>query len=211
MPILYVPAQSLERIEDQLIDNQLRPEHKVFANGLEANNHLDMGYDEVPDIYRSSLAHHTAALIVSTNVRVSFVAPVPTGANGWGHEVAHDIALIDDVEEPVVLEFEKSDRRVFVNFPETIEKIAELKKQYGDDVTGVVIDDATSDGGTSEALADYLIEQEIYPELIASIFFRGDLDLLQSKYNRIFTIARNIPMNLDWKKYNAEGEITSAV
>jgi hypothetical protein len=72
-----------------------------------------------------------------------------------------------------------------------------------------VIDDATTDGGTTEAYADFLAEQDLDVDFALSIFFRGAniAKLENSKYRRAVLLARHIPNFIDWQYFNQTGEL----
>jgi orotate phosphoribosyltransferase len=204
---LILPTLPLEGLEDSLLSSQLKEGEKIFANGTPANNHLDMGYEEVPERLRPFIVRGLDLLLEDAGVsRPDFIATVPSGADGWG------IAMKQRMERgleysPAWLNFHKAERRVFENTAETSALIEILNLSRGVP-KGVVLDDASSDGGTAEALADHLTEQGLSISLIEVIVFRGLASQLQSKYLRAALLYRPIPYRMDWKRYRATGHIT---
>lgn len=201
---ITTPYPPLEDLTESLIREQLRPWDQPFANTDEANNHLNIGYEEVSAHLRPEIVEGLGELIVVSKVQPIFIAPVPKGANGWGEELVEK--LPDRIAKPALLTFEKVDKRKFANLPEADKEIAKLKAKHNRP-TGVVIDDATTDGGTSEAMADFLTEQGLAVDLVLSIFYRGDIRLLSSNYRRAVLVTRHLPLMLDWKKYLGDGTI----
>ncbi len=199
-----MPSPPYVPLEKELLSTQLRPGDRVFANGETANNHLDMGYEEVPRLTRSVIPSALVNVVMKANIEPTFVAAVPSGANGWGKRLAANLNVGREERMPL-LKFSKLDRRVFEPTTATRKRIRKLRgRTVGQ---GIVIDDASSDGGTSEALADLLTEQGLDVGLVLSVFFRGDIKALRSKYQRGALIARHLPLMMDWDVYRQTGSI----
>lgn len=192
--ILRPQMRDVRDLTDMILSRCLHKGDVVFASGARANNHLDLGYEEVPSELRNPVADLAASIIIDNQIEHDFIATVPTGADGWGDAVA--LRLGDS--RVVRLKSQKIDRRKFANTPESERLLESLKAQHQQPI-GVVIDDATSDGGTSEAYADFLTEQGMTVNLVMSMFYRGNLAKLQSKYPRATVLAEEIPHQIDWK------------
>lgn len=192
---VIIPSPPLRDLETEVIQSQLRFGDQIFANGEVANNHLDLGFDEVPEDLHPKIALQLGEFVSSSVISPDFIAPVPRGAVGWGRD------LVTHFEnKPELIVFDKIARRIFRSTDESREQTRSLmggSKQP----TGIVIDDATSDGGTSEALAERLEDMGMQVSLVASIFLRGDINTFRSQYDRAFLIARHIPYSLDWTAF----------
>lgn len=191
--ILRPKMHDVRDLTDMVLSRCLHEGDVVFANGERANNHLDIGYSEVPSELRNPIADLAASMIIDNQIRSDFIATVPTGADGWGDAVAMRLGG----SRAVRLKSQKITRREFANTSES-ERLIESLKAHHQQPTGIVIDDATSDGGTSEAYADFLVEQGMAISLVMSIFYRGKLAELQNKYPRATVLAKEIPVILDW-------------
>lgn len=181
---------------DQLLAAQLRPGDRVFASGEAANNHLDLGYEETTPELRPTIVHDLAELIVDTVGVPAFIAPVPTGAVGWGKQVS---GLLTPTPELIVLD--KVAPREFKPTSELRSQIRKLRNRRG-----VVIDDATSDGGTSAAYAECIEKLGLEVSLVVSIFFRGQ-EYAKNRFQRLHLFARPIPYQLNWQKFLDECEL----
>ncbi len=199
---MILPQKRPDSLEKELISSNLRAGECVFASGIRADNHLDLGFKEVSYAHRLQIVSQMGSLISrEANFRPDFIAPVPTGAIGWANGLADFFAL--QGERPPVLEFEKVDRRVFGTPKHTREAIERLKDVKANPV-GLVNDDATWDGGTSEVFAGHVSAEGLTVGLIASIYFRGHSELLRSDYPRAAVFARHIPAKLDVELFKAE-------
>jgi|SRR5690606_414859 len=193
-----------DKLAQNLLANQLTERYAVFANGASSNNHLGMGFDEVDSRYHPLIASGLSRLVTEFCPKPHYIASVPTGADGWGELVTK--RLSGYFGGPMHLKFKKVQRREFANTPETPSLFKQLFAENKPPV-GVVLDDATTDGGTSEAMANFLSGQGLEVGLVLSIFYRGDLRALKSRYRRGYLIAREIPTRLDWEAFREIGEI----
>lgn len=181
----------------------IHDEPKVFASGVVANNHVDGGFEEVSEPLRFEIATHLEHFLGPLAVGAHFIAPVPSGANGWAYawqEYSTESGL-------AVVEVAKVERRRFEATQETNDALALLQAEHGD-LGCVVLDDVTSDGGTSEALADFYEERGIKVRLVASLLFRGIAPTIASKYSRATLMKQYVPTQLDWNTYRRSGEIS---
>lgn len=184
-----------EELIDQVVARQLREGAVVFASGDVANNHLDLGYSETHPSLRTTIVEALGDLLIAKNIHPTFMVPVPTGADGW---VKSYNVLLDIPSKLIFLN--KLGKRQF----ELKEDNGGLHKIKG--ISGIVIDDATSDGGTSEAAADYITKHGFHIEAVISLFFRGNLPIT-SKYQRHWLAHRPIPAKLNWQIFRQQGKI----
>lgn len=190
MPKLWTPDQSLIELEAEVIENCLVYDTRPFAGtDAEVNNHLNFGYDETPETLRSKVVYEAGKLIMATGLNFKFIIAVPTGANDWATEIGQQID-----PEPTQLWFTKTHRREFKPTASTLKALEDL-----DEPTALIVDDATSDGGTTEAMANQAQDLGLRPLLLLSLFFRGTLPI-DSKYERAVVMARHIPLMIDWEK-----------
>lgn len=193
-------------LERLVLNAQLSEGDFMFANGQHTNNHLDMGYDEVSPDVREIIVPRLGQLVVVSDSCPMFIAPVPNGADGWAEDLAVDLGKASVA--PKILYAHKLGRRKFENTPIINRQIARWRDD-GVDPRGMVIDDVSSDGGTGEAMADFLTEQGLEIDLVVSILYRGDIANLSSRYRRAILIARQIPYFMDWAIFRSSGEIRS--
>lgn len=182
--------------------------HEIFANGLSANNKILGSYDEINNIeLRDRVTQRAAELIVASGCEFDFIAPVPTGAVGWAYSIIRSLKITN---VPVLLfEKEKGEKRKFQTTSFSDLQIEWLKERY-EKPRGIVIDDVTSDGGTNEAMADFLTDKGLGISLVFSLLYRGELSrLLESdrKYKRAYLMAKHIPYSIDWKERKDSGLI----
>jgi orotate phosphoribosyltransferase len=203
MAEVITPSIPNTELTDRFIDSTLVPNNKPFAGGAsEVNNHVDGGYEEVKDLgLREAVVKQAAGFILSSGVEFDCIAPVPNGATGWAY------AIVRELQDPelLVLESAKIRNRLF-----QATKFGEL--QYQSLINrysrpkALVLDDVTSDGGTNEAMADYLTDLGLEVSLVMSLLFRGDIGRLQQadrKYKRSILMQREIPHLIDWAKRDA--------
>ncbi len=205
---VFRPSFKLDRFTDDVLASQLKlQENRVFANGTVANNHLDMAYDELASGLHLPLVRAGKDVIRIARVVPLVFVPVPNGANGYGDRFANATYSETQIELPQALKFIKKDRRVFEAKSETDQIISDLKAE-NEKIPCVVIDDASSDGGTGEALADHLVDDYDFDVVLClSMFYRGNLDTLESKYDRGVVLAREIPLDLDWSAFREDGTV----
>lgn len=195
---LILPNASTRNLSREVINAQLKEGDVLFAGGTLANNHLDLGYEEVAPRLRAKIAARYGNLEAQLGFVPDFRAYVPSGGDGWDAEINPEASSL---HRPPLF-FKKLGRRVFEALPETEDKIAELKNKLFCP-TGLVIDDASHDGGTAEALADHIVDEyDIEVRFITALFFRGEPKQLEkSKYGRAAIMAREIPPQLDWESF----------
>jgi len=181
-------------ITRQLIASQLHEGAVTFANGQQANNHLDLGYDETAPQLRPHIVDAFSRLLFVKNLEVDFIVPVPSGAEGW-----IDDYVTRQVTSPEIIRLHKLQKRHF-------KLLDDLDVNDYTNKQGIVVDDATSDGGTSEAAADYMTEQGFTIGAVVSLFVRGQ-QLAPSKYPRLWLAHRHIPTKLDWNMYRQTGKL----
>lgn len=199
--ILLPRAIPANLIDDFIDETLVRPrEGRVrFANGTYANNKLNAGYEEVSESLSARVMTPLTRLILQSSAGLDFICPVPTGANGWAAHFARNLTHPSRQEVPV-LEFNKipGEKRRFLASSKGLAQIRTLHRAPRI-IRGIVIDDASSDGGTSEALADKLEQQyKLKVDLVVSVFYRGVVGELVSKYNRAILLNRHIPNIIDW-------------
>lgn len=166
----------------------------MFANGQEANNHLDLGYDETAPPLRPYIVDAFSRLLFVKNIDVDFIVPVPSGAQGWIDAYANR-----QVTSPEVIRLRKLQKRQF-------ELFSDLNANDYTGKQGIVVDDATSDGGTGEAAADYMTLNGFNIIAVISLFVRG-IQLAPSKYPRFWLAHRPIPQKLNWQIFRQQGKI----
>ncbi|NBU33604.1 hypothetical protein EB118_06270 [bacterium] len=179
---------------DQIITSQLHEKDVEFDSRRQANNHLDLGYQETESQLRAPILNAFSKLLFSKNIEVDFIIPMPGSAVGW-IEAFNKLR----VYSPEIISLRKVTRRKF----ELIDDIDESK--YANK-QGIVFDDTTIDGGSGEAAADYLTDSKFAITAIVSLFVRGE-QLAKSSYPRFCIAHRLIPSNLDWKKFRQQGKI----
>lgn len=179
---------------DKILARQLTEREVVFANGQQANNHLDLGYEETDVSLRPPLVFALGILLHAAGLEQDTIVPVPTGAEGWVHH--YNLGLADP--QPVV-RLRKVQRRSF----ELLDVRTALENERR---PIVVVDDTTSDGGTSEAAADFMAERGFAVSAVISLFVRGE-QLAPSKYPRLWVAHKPIPAKLDWKIFRQQGKI----
>lgn len=208
MTAILRPSKINLALTNAFIDEVLQEDTRPFANGdTGVNNHLNGGYDEVPEPIRDTVTDAVSSFIIESNCDLDFIAPVPSGADGWGYAV---VRALKRTAIPV-LQFEKEpgERRVFKATELTSHKIEYLKEQKSKP-RGLVIDDVTSDGGTNEAMADHVTSYGLEVSLVLSLFFRGDLAKLKSSYPRAVLMAQRVPNEIDWAERARTGLIVPA-
>jgi orotate phosphoribosyltransferase len=178
---------------DDVLRLQLHEGVVTFANNSIANNHLDLGYDEVAEQLRPELLRALGNTLINNELEQASIVPVPTGAEGWAYNLGLKNENVD------IIPLRKLAKRTF----ELRDKRSVLEKA----ASGVVVlDDATTDGGTSEAAADYMSQEGFKIAAVISLFIRGK-QLAASKYPRLWLAHKYVPTNLDWKKFREEGKI----
>ena len=184
-----------EEVEEYILRHQLSEGDYTFANLSSANNHLDIGYTEVSsNLVRESIVGMSSKIILGNITDLDYLAAVPNGATKWGIDIAR--VLSKELKKSVnSIVTSKISKRKFV-----------INGEYEKGKKVVVIDDATSDGGTSEALAQELEVKGFEIGLIFSIFFRGKA-YANAKYERVSLIKKEIPRQLDWKYFRETGKI----
>ena len=192
MPVL----EELEPLTASVLAMQLKPGSAIFANGTPANNHLDMGYDEVLPHFRAPIIERARSVILADFGAPDFIAPVPTGAVGWAHNLAKTFE-----RKPKVIELQKTAKR---EFRPTLQALSQTIQMYHGQ--GIVLDDATSDGGTSEAYAEVIEELNVEVVGIVSLFFRGR-EYIESRFPRAHILRCPIPYQIDWPKFTDNGKI----
>lgn len=183
-----------EAVVDQIIASQLHEGDVTFANGQLANNHLNLGYSETPPQLRTPIVDAFSRLLFAKNLRVDSIVPVPSGAVGWAEDYT-----TRQVNSQEIIRLQKLQKRQFVLANELERSLLAGKR-------GIVLDDATSDGGTGEAVADYMTEQGFCVTAVVSLFVRGQ-QLDPSKYPRLWLAHRTIPTQLDWNVYRQTGKL----
>ena len=181
-------------ITNQIIASQLHEGTVTFANGQHANNHLDLGYDETSPLLRPYIVDAFSRLLFVKNIDIDFIVPVPSGAEGW-----IDAYSNRQVTSPEIIRLRKLQKRQF-------ELFSDLNANDYRGKQGIVVDDVTSDGGTSEAAADHMTDKGFNILAVVSLFVRGR-QLLPSKYQRLWLAHRPIPQKLDWQKFRQQGKI----
>lgn len=181
-------------ITNQIIVSQLHEGAVTFANGQQANNHLDLGYDETAPQLRSHIIDAFSRLLFVKNIDVDFIIPVPSGAEGWVEAYVSRLPTAPDV-----IRLRKIQKRQF-------ELCSDLDSSDYTGKHGIVVDDATSDGGTSEAAADYATKQGFTITAVVSFIVRGQ-QLAPSKYSRLWLAHQPIPAMLDWNIFRQQGTI----
>lgn len=217
-PFVIVGQGGYRELQTDIERSCIAPPTKPFANGSDANNHLNLGYDEVSPVLRRPIQQGLKMMLDNAEVKLGragdgvhevnadFLVPVPEGANGWVRAVSGLYT-----PERQMLQFQKVERRTFKPVGNTVEVIAEQMENSLDTPTVAVFDDATTDGGTTEAMCDYLEEEFGLDVLVAiSIYYRGVLAELRSKYNRAFVVANHIPLTIDMDHHKKTGEIVEA-
>jgi len=196
-------------LTDNFVNSTLvESDHETFANGLSANNKINGSYDEINNIeLRDRVTQRAAELIAASSCELDFIAPVPTGAVGWAYSIIRSLKL--KTVPVLLLDKEKGVKRKFQTTPFSDLQIEWLKGRYKN-ARGIVIDDVTSDGGTNEAMADFLTDNGLGVSLVFSLLYRGELSrLLESdrKYKRAYLIAKHIPYSIDWGERKGSGLI----
>ena len=181
-------------ITNQIIASQLHEGAVTFANGQQANNHLDLGYDETAPQLRPLVVDALSRLLFVKNIDVDFIIPVPSGAEGWADAYVSRLPTAPDV-----IRLRKLQKRQF-------ELFSNLDSSNYAGKHGIVVDDATSDGGTSEAAANYMTEQGFTIEAVVSLFVRSK-QLAPSNYRRLWLAHRTIPTQLDWNIFRQTGTL----
>lgn len=213
MPEIIVPEPPLTELTNAFIDATLKYDTRPFANGQrDVNNHSDGAYGEIHDeALRDIVAEHSRDLLLGAEVgdgaaecELDFIAPVPAGAVGWAYAIARQM----NRPRMHVLNLDKRARREFA-----LNEFSELQLEnliaVHERPAGVVLDDVSSDGGTGEAMAEFLESQGLEVTLILSLLFRGDITQLKSKYNRAFVMQQHIPYKIDWAKRRGSGLIVA--
>ena len=196
-------------LTDNFVNSTLvESDHEMFASGLSANNKVLGSFEEMSNIeLRDRVAERAAELIVASGCEFDFIAPVPTGAVGWAYSIIRSLKLST---VPVLLvEKDKGEKRNFQTTPFSDLQIEWLEDRY-EKPRGIVIDDVTSDGGTNEAMADFLVENGLGVSLVLSLLYRGKISRLREsdrKYKRAYLMARHIPFAIDWKERKNSGLI----
>ena len=148
----YGPSEA--EFLDPLLALQLSPGQFVFAGGSEANNKLEFGYDEVPNTHRGTIAVKASNIVLTEVGDVDIFGGVPTGAIGWGSAISgcynHRSKYTATTIETI-----KTGRRKFQATDDALKLIEVTKAKFGN-VRVVAVDDATTDGGTTEAYSEYL-------------------------------------------------------
>lgn len=179
---------------------QLREGDVTFANGTQANNHLDLGYTETHASLRTPIITALGSMIAGANFKPDYLVPVPTGAVGWVEAYADSQP---DKSPILYLDKVQGQKREFMlNARNTV-----ASELINSNAHGFVIDDATSDGGTSEAAADFLTTKGFKINGILSLFTRGNSPVLPSKYPRYTLMYKHIPANLNWNIFKQQGKI----
>jgi orotate phosphoribosyltransferase len=192
-------------VREQLVEGQV-----TYASGIPGNNHLKLALNELSPTNQVILPPALSAFILHEVGKVTFVSPVPSGAIGYGVEVLKDMTKKDPANPPKIITLDKKGKRNFEindSAAEAIEKLKTATNKVGLKPYGIVIDDATSDGGTSEAYADVLTKNGLWVEGIFSVLTRTKQSI-DSSYKRFSLLSMYIPPQLDWSEYKSTGIIT---
>ena len=98
-----------------------------FASGTQANNHLDMGYPEVPPVHRRLNGLLFANLVIENMPTPQFIGAVPNGATGWGQHLGNILAARNKPSPPIIT-LTKIAKRQFRASPDTASDIKSLIK-----------------------------------------------------------------------------------
>ena len=204
-----------DRLTETFIDATLTPvADETFASGVTANNKINASYDEVRDhTLRNAVVFEASREVMRLSSDIDFVAPVPTGAIGWAYAIVRQTGRSDLLV--LNLAKQENEKRKFETtvFSELqIASLIDKASQEDRRPRGIVVDDVTSDGGTNEAMADFLVDQGFEITLVMSLLYRGEINRLKMadrKYPRAYLMAKHVPLSLDWVKRNESGLLTA--
>lgn len=183
----------------EILRTQMHPHHEALANEQLSNNHINLAFEEVEPKFRDPLVQGLGGLVLEKRLPLAFIAPVPNGATGWAEALIKKYNLASEV---IILS--KLEKRSF-------EVTARSKRQAEWMVgqAGIVLDDVTTDGGTSEVYANLLrAELGLDVAAIVSLFYRG-VKAPKSRYQRHAVIQKSVPLNLDWEAFRRNGTLQS--
>ncbi len=177
----------------------LHPYEGRFANGELANNHLNIAYAETQESYREEMAVSAARMLIQYDIRPQFIAAVPTGATGWGRAIGNALSVLGHDLPPHFIDLRKKAKREF-DLPCDYDERAHILELAKANATGIVVDDASSDGGTSEAFADFCTANGFDVAGILVIVYRGEKQP-SSKYKRLAVMQHHIPRFINWNDW----------
>ena len=208
MPLqeINLPQLPLDDLTDNFIRTCIYEDSRPFASGAVPNNHVNGGFEEVSQELALATTEELLRFLRLPLADADFIAPVPNGANGWA------FALQEERKESglIVLTTEKQsgERRVFQETDETKRQLEQLLEKT-DNPRGIVLDDVTSDGGTNEALAEFLEDRGLEITLVMSILYRGAANRIASRFKRAALLRKYIPLLIDWELYEQTGEVAA--
>ena len=188
----------IEKSQD-FLRAHLHPFEGRFANEEPANNHLNIAYAETQESYREEIALSAARMLIQYDIRPQFIAAVPTGATGWGRAIGNALSVLDHDISPRYIDLSKKAKREF-DLPSDYDERAHILELAKANATGIVVDDASSDGGTSEAFADFCTAKGFDVAGILVIVYRGETEP-ESAYNRYAVMQHHIPRFINWNDW----------
>lgn len=191
-----MPARKVATTFDEILANQLVSGERIFASGETANNHLDFDYEQIAPLYRPAVAQRLCELISRLDFNPGFIAPVPSGGMGWAEVAAKNLS-----HRPELIALTKLDKRIFDASDEALEQARALQG-----VRGIVIDDVTNDGGTSEVYAECIEAMGLKVAAVISILLRGK-GYKESRFTRLPVYHKYIPLQLNWQIFQDTGKI----
>ena len=208
MAEIFTPSQPLDRLTDMFVRHTIAPSTASFASGESSvNNHHNGGYEEVRSLELRPAIAAQAGRLITRCVADDFncIVPVPTGAVGWAYAIARNLGN----SNTYVLHTKKShqNKREF-SLTSLGEYQVDLLRNRFETPKAVVIDDVSSDGGTNEAMANYLTSIGFEVTLVMSIFYRGIFERLleeDRKFRRAVLMHRQIPYQIDWASMEESG------